>query len=53
MRSGSAHELNMVMIMSMVIGRGLQSVTDQTGNQPAQGNVLLLGGLQQVIQQII
>lgn len=40
--------------MILVVFRpGLQSVTDQTGNQPAQGNVLLLGCLPQMDQQII
>jgi len=29
----------------MVFSPGLQGVTDQTGNQPAKGKVLLLGGL--------
>jgi len=29
----------------MVFSPGLQGVTDQTGNQPAKGNVLLSGGL--------
>jgi hypothetical protein len=36
-------ELNVIIIM--VFSPGLQGVTDQTGNQPAKGNVLLFRGL--------
>ena len=32
---------------------GLEGVTDQTGNQPAKANVLRLGGLPLMDQQII
>jgi hypothetical protein len=43
LRPASAHERYVMFFV--VLRPGFQGVADQTGNQPAKGNVLFLGGL--------
>jgi hypothetical protein len=48
-----ASSLERNVIVLVVFSPGLQRVTDQTGDQPAKRNVPLLGGLPEMVQQII